>query len=180
MTSTPRAHHYDAIFIAPFGAVGISADEKAVTHISLLPHTKTALAPKKNTLAYLACVQLLTYFDNADYIFDLPVRLSGSKHQLDVWQAMREIPAKQTRTYGEIAQLIGSSARAVGSACGKNPIPIVVPCHRIVAANGIGGFMGKRGEIKNVNANNGPLAIKRWLLTHESSGCVLNQSTLIL
>jgi methylated-DNA-[protein]-cysteine S-methyltransferase len=157
--------NFDAIFIAPFGAVGICADEKAVTHVSLLPQSKTALAPKKNTLAYLACVQLLAYLDNADYIFDLPVRLAGSKHQLDVWQAMREIPAGQTRTYGEIAAAIGTNARAVGTACGKNPVPIVVPCHRIVAANGIGGFMGTR----DANAKDNPLAIKRWLLTHEGA-----------
>ncbi len=101
----------------------------------------------------------MAYFDNAKFVFDLPVRLAGSKHQLDVWQAMREIASGTTKTYGDIANDVGSNARAVGTACGKNPMPIVVPCHRIVATNGLGGFMGgKRDD---------PLAIKRWLLTHE-------------
>lgn len=101
----------------------------------------------------------MAYFDNAKYQFDIPIRLAGSKHQLDVWQAMREINAGQTRTYGEIANGVGSNARAVGTACGRNPIPIVVPCHRIIAANGLGGFMGGKREA--------PMAIKHWLLTHE-------------
>jgi methylated-DNA-[protein]-cysteine S-methyltransferase len=117
--------------------------------------------PTKNTLAHLACVQLMHYLDNPRYQFDLPIRLAGSKHQLDVWQAMRAIAPGTTRTYGGIADDIGSNARAVGTACGKNPVPIVVPCHRIVAASGLGGFMGgKRDD---------PLSIKRWLLTHEGA-----------
>ena len=89
------------------------------------------------------------------------MRLAGSKHQLDVWQAMRDIDPGGTLTYGDIARIIGSNARAVGAACGKNPLPIFVPCHRIVAANGLGGFMGGRRD--------DPLAIKRWLLTHEGA-----------
>jgi methylated-DNA-[protein]-cysteine S-methyltransferase len=163
MTLHHHTYQYDAKLIAPFGAIGIIADDKAVTALHLLPHGHSAIPPKKNTIAHLACVQLMAYFDNADYEFDLPIRLSGSKHQLDVWQAMREIQAGSTRTYGEIAAEIGSNARAVGTACGKNPVPIVIPCHRIVTANGLGGFMGTRDE----KAKDNPLAIKRWLLTHE-------------
>ncbi len=103
----------------------------------------------------------MRYLNDAKFCFDLPLRLSGSKHQLDVWQAMQTIPSGATMTYGAIAERVGSNARAVGTACGKNPLPIVVPCHRIVAANGLGGFMGgKRDD---------PLAIKRWLLTHEGA-----------
>jgi len=152
-------NQFDACLIAPFGSIGIRADERAVTAIVLLPINVPAKPPKKNSLAHLACVQLMSYFDNAAFVFDLPVRLSGSKHQLDVWHAMQKIQAGTTMTYGQIAAQIDSNARAVGAACGKNPVPIVVPCHRIVAANGLGGFMGgKRDD---------PLAIKRWLLTHE-------------
>jgi len=80
-----------------------------------------------------------------------------------VWEAMQAIPAGETRTYGEIAAAIGSSARAVGGACGANPIPLVVPCHRVVASGGrLGGFMGAREE-------GFELAIKRWLLAHEGA-----------
>jgi methylated-DNA-[protein]-cysteine S-methyltransferase len=77
---------------------------------------------------------------------------------------MQNIRAGNTLTYGALAEQIGSNARAVGTACGKNPVPIVVPCHRIVAASGLGGFMGGKRE--------DPLAIKRWLLTHEGATAV--------
>ncbi len=152
---------YHAIVVAPFACLGIMADDAAVTALHFLPVSTQAKMPVKNSLAHLACVQLASYLKNPKFRFDVPVRLSGSKHQLDVWQAMRDIAPGLTLTYGDIARLIGSNARAVGSACGKNPLPIIVPCHRIVAANGLGGFMGgKRDD---------PLAIKRWLLTHEGS-----------
>jgi methylated-DNA-[protein]-cysteine S-methyltransferase len=159
--STAQPRTYNAILIAPFGAIGICADDRAVTRIALLSGTHQALAPKKNSIAHLACVQLMHYLDNPAYVFDLPIRLSGSKHQLDVWEAMRAIPSGTTRTYGELAHDIRSNARAVGTACGHNPVPIVVPCHRVVAANGLGGFMGGKAD--------DPMAIKRWLLTHEGA-----------
>ena len=152
---------FDAILVSPIGAIGIRADTQAVTSIVFLDGELSALPPKKNTLAHLACVQLMAYFDHPTFEFDLPIRLAGSKHQLDVWEAMRRIPAGQTVTYGELAASIGSNARAVGTACGKNPLPIVVPCHRVVAATGLGGFMGGKKAA--------PLAIKRWLLTHEQA-----------
>jgi len=92
----------------------------------------------------------------------VPLKLNGTKHQIDVWEAMRKIPAGKTMTYGELAEVIGSSPRAVGTACGQNPIPVIVPCHRIVAAHGgLGGFMG--GKLEN------PLVIKQWLLKHEGA-----------
>ncbi len=163
---TPTAHphaEYNAILVAPFGCVGIVSDDRHVTAVHLLPAGIAAKPPLKNSLAHLACVQLMSYFNNPKFRFDLPVRLSGSKHQLDVWQAMCDIAPGTTRTYGDVATTIGSNARAVGGACGKNPVPIVVPCHRIVAANGLGGFMGTR------DAKTNPLAIKRWLLTHEGA-----------
>lgn len=83
----------------------------------------------------------------------------ATPHQKKVWQAMLAIPAGQTRTYGEIAVELHSCAQAVGQACGANPIPIVIPCHRVVSKSGLGGFM-KHGS-------GAPLDIKRWLLAHE-------------
>lgn len=150
---------FDACLVAPFGTIGIRADAHALTGISFLDGDVAAKSPKKNTIAHLVCVQLMSYLDNASFVFDLPIKLSGSKHQLDVWRAMQQIPAGTALTYGQLAAQIDSDARAVGTACGKNPVPIVVPCHRIVAANGLGGFMG--------GMRDDPLAIKRWLLTHE-------------
>ena len=155
-------HVFDACLKAPFATLGIVADDQHLLGVHFLPTSVAAKPPKTNTIAHLACVQLMAYLDNPNFNFDLPLKLSGSKHQVDVWQGMRKIPAGKTLTYGELAAAIGSSARAVGSACGQNPIPVIVPCHRIVAANGgLGGFMG--GKLEN------PLAIKQWLLKHEGA-----------
>jgi methylated-DNA-[protein]-cysteine S-methyltransferase len=150
---------YDARIKAPFATLGVKTSGTHVLALHFLPVTVTAKSPIVNTIAHLATVQLMHYLDNPKFKFDLPLKLSGSKHQIDVWHAMQEIAAGSVRTYGDLANEIGSDARAVGTACGKNPVPVIVPCHRIVAANGLGGFMGgKRDD---------PLAIKRWLLTHE-------------
>lgn len=154
---------FQACLRAPFCTVGISATDTHVTGIRYLSPEVPALAPKRNTIAFLACVQLQSYLDDPAFAFDLPLKLSGTHHQIRVWEAMRAIPAGQTRTYGQLAQAIGSSARAVGGACGANPIPIVVPCHRVVGAGGaLGGFMGAREE-------GFELSIKRWLLAHEGA-----------
>ena len=154
---------FQACLRAPFGTVGISATDTHVTGIRYLSPVVPALAPKRNTIAFLACVQLQSYLDDPAFAFDLPLRLSGTHHQIAVWEAMMAIPAGETRTYGELAKAIGSSARAVGGACGANPIPLVVPCPRVVGAGGaLGGFMGAREE-------GFELSIKRWLLAHEGA-----------
>ena len=152
---------YDARLKAPFATLGIIASDTHLMHVHFLPMDVTAKAPKTNTVAHLASVQLMGYLDNPAFKFDLPLKLAGSKHQLDVWQAMRKIAHGETVTYGELSASIDSSPRAVGTACGQNPVPIVVPCHRVVAANGLGGFMGGK--------QSDSLAIKRWLLAHEST-----------
>jgi methylated-DNA-[protein]-cysteine S-methyltransferase len=145
----------------PFAVLGIAADERHVTGIRYLAPDAGALAPPKNTIAHLACVQIQAYLDDPNFEFDLPLRLSGTHHRVQVWEAMQKIPAGRTRTYGELARELQSSPRAVGGACGANPLPLVVPCHRIVAAGGdIGGFMGRREE-------GFERSIKRWLLEHE-------------
>lgn len=150
---------YQARLHTPHFTLGIRTDARHITGISILPAITPAQPPAPNSLAHLACVQLSAYLDNPKYRFDLPIRLTGSLHQLKVWEAMRAISSGETRTYGQIAKEVGSNARAVGTACGQNPMPIVIPCHRIVAASGLGGFMGGTG--------NETLHFKRWLLTHE-------------
>jgi methylated-DNA-[protein]-cysteine S-methyltransferase len=143
--------------------IGVSATDTHILGIRYLSPEVPALAPKKNTVAYLACVQIQSYLENPAFAFDLPIKLAGTRHQLAVWEAMQAIPSGQTRTYAELAQAIGSSARAVGGACGANPLPIVVPCHRVVGSGGsLGGFMGAREE-------GFELMIKRWLLEHEGA-----------
>jgi len=159
---TDDRHVFDACLKAPFATLGIVADDKYLLGVHFLPASAPAKTPRSNTIAHLACVQLMAYLDNPNFKLDLPLKLSGTKHQVDVWQGIRKIPAGKTRTYGDLAGEIGSSPRAVGTACGQNPIPVIVPCHRIVAASGgLGGFMG--GKLEN------PLVIKQWLLKHEGA-----------
>jgi methylated-DNA-[protein]-cysteine S-methyltransferase len=159
----PDTSSFQACLRAPFGTLGISTTETHVTGIRYLAPSVPAKAPKRDTIAYLACVQIQAYLDDPRYRFDLPLRLTGTHHRLQVWEAMQRIPAGKTRTYGELARELRSSPRAVGGACGANPLPLVVPCHRVIAANGaIGGFMGERGE-------GFELGIKRWLLGHEGA-----------
>lgn len=99
------------------------------------------------------------YFSSAIAFTALPLLPQGTAFQCSVWKALTEIPLGETRTYGDIAKQLNSSPRAVGNACRKNPIQIIVPCHRVVSANNLGGYAGK--------TDGGQLEIKRWLLNHE-------------
>jgi methylated-DNA-[protein]-cysteine S-methyltransferase len=105
-----------------------------------------------------AAAQIAEYFAGTRTDFDLPLAPPSSPLQARMRDAMTAIPYGETRSYGELAVLLGSNPRAIGQACGSNPIPIVVPCHRVLAAGGrIGGFSAGDG-----------VATKRWLLGHES------------
>ena len=92
-----------------------------------------------------AKTQLDDYFDGGSRAFDLPLQPAGTEFQRRVWSLMQEIPYGGTMTYGEISDRLNSSARAVGMACGANPIPLIIPCHRVLAANGMGGYSGDGG-----------------------------------
>lgn len=101
---------------------------------------------EKTSLLLEAKRQLDLYFDGELTDFDLPISPMGTKHQEKVWDAMREIPFGKTSTYGTIASKIGSASQSVGTACGRNPLPILVPCHRVLAAGGkLGGYSGDGG-----------------------------------
>jgi methylated-DNA-[protein]-cysteine S-methyltransferase len=101
---------------------------------------------------------LHAYFDGARTTFDLPMAPAGTPYRRRVWQALRAIPFGEVRRYADIAAIAGGSARAVGQANARNPIPILIPCHRVVAAQGLGGYSGADG-----------LATKRLLLDLEAS-----------
>lgn len=105
-----------------------------------------------------AVAQLDAYFDGALDPFDLPLDPPGSAYRRRVWQALRDIPFGQTRTYADIAAIAGGVARSVGQANGDNPIPIFIPCHRVVASAGLGGYSGGDG-----------LDTKRYLLALEAN-----------
>ena len=104
-------------------------------------------APSGNGSALLAeaARQLAAYFDGRLCRFDLPLAPAGSPFEARVWSAMQAIPYGQTRCYGDLAEAVGSAPRAVGRACGKTPIPIVIPCHRVLAKGGLGGYSGEGG-----------------------------------
>ncbi|HEY6096205.1 MAG TPA: methylated-DNA--[protein]-cysteine S-methyltransferase [Gallionellaceae bacterium] len=157
MKSRPQ---YQAVLAAPFGKLGIHCEGELLTGIDWLPHSHAELAPA-TPFAQRVCAQLNEYFRNPDFRFTLPLRLNGTDHQQRVWRAMCAIPRGQTRQYGELARELASSPRAVGQACGANPIPIVVPCHRVVGKSGIGGFAH--------HTNGYTMDIKRWLLAHEAA-----------
>ncbi len=157
------ADAFQACVRTPFATLGISATDRFVTGVRFLAPSVPGKAPPKDTIAYLACVQLQSYLEDGSFVFDVPYKLSGSHHRLQVWEAMCRIPAGKVRSYGELAREIGSSARAVGGACGANPVPVIVPCHRIIGANNtLGGFMG-------AGTDGFELGIKRWLLGHEGA-----------
>ena len=151
---------YDVVIDFPKFKLGVKTRGERVTEIRYLPISVEA-SDAKIPLAERAAKQLERYRDDPDTRFDLPLLIEGSPLQRAVWDAMCAIPRGRTRTYGELARELGADPRAIGQACGDNRLPIVIPCHRVVAANGIGGF---------AHATGGYLVeAKRWLLAHESS-----------
>ena len=147
---------FDAIIDAPFGAVGFFKYGDQVS-IELLTE-KHAPKPAENKMVQTIANQITMYFNNVNHDFKLPVNQHGTAFQQRVWQAISTIPRGQVLTYGQIAAQIGSGPRAVANACGANNLPLIVPCHRVVAQNGIGGFM---------QGNPDGLKVKKWLLKHE-------------
>jgi methylated-DNA-[protein]-cysteine S-methyltransferase len=126
---------------SPVGQLTIEEADEAVVAI------RWADTPAGNGSLLLAeaARQLDAYFERRLTAFDLPLAPAGSPFETRVWQAMRTIPYGETRCYGDLAGMIGSAPRAVGGACGRNPIPIVIPCHRVLARNGLGGYSGAGG-----------------------------------
>jgi len=150
---------YDVVLQFPKMKVAVVTRDGRVAEIRTLAQATPSRSPR-NALAERAARQLERYRDDPDATFDLPLLIEGTVFQRGVWEAMRAIPRGRTRTYGELARELGGEARAVGQACGDNRLPIVIPCHRVVAADGIGGF---------AHATDGYLIeAKRWLLLHEA------------
>lgn len=140
-------------FDSPIGALTIRELDGAIAAVDW----GHVASPAPTPLLREARAQLEAYFAGRLRRFDLPLVLAGSRFRQAVWQAMLAIPYGAVRTYGAVAAELCASPRAVGGACGSNPIPIIVPCHRIVAANGaLGGYSGAGG-----------VATKRFLLALE-------------
>ncbi|MEK7323060.1 MAG: methylated-DNA--[protein]-cysteine S-methyltransferase [Pseudomonadota bacterium] len=159
-SAPPPLDYYDAILAGPVPGVKIALREEngALCDVNFIDDGAPDQAPR-TALGRRAAAQLRAYFADPRRPLDLPLALTGTPFQKRVWAALCAIPAGETRRYGELAELLGSGPRAVGGACRANPIPLFVPCHRVVAAGGAGGFMGRV---------EGPaLALKHWLLQHE-------------
>lgn len=158
MTSDKR-NAYSAKLRLPCAVLGIRTAHGAVTEIAYLPASERAQAPV-DALAARVVAQVESYLADPHFAFTLPLAHPGTAFRQRVRAELSKIPVGASRTYGEIARVLHTAPRAVGGACGANPIALVVPCHRVVGGHGsLGGFM---------NAVDGdPLAIKRWLLAHE-------------
>ncbi len=136
-----RCLAFSAGIDSPVGRLVVSAGEEAILAIDW----GSAEEPRCTPLLAEALRQLQAYFTGRLERFDLPLDPKGSAFDTRVWGAMREIPYGKTKSYAEIARHLGTSPRAVGGACGRNPIPILIPCHRVVASSGLGGYSGGEG-----------------------------------
>lgn len=155
---SPRTEHRTTIIATPFGAVGIDCDGTVITRIEFLPPATPAQIAR-SPLATQAVSEIGRYLADAKHPPRLPMKPVGTEFQRRVWAQISAIPSGQTRTYGDIAAQLNTAARAVGQACGANPYPIVVPCHRVVGARQLGGFAHASGGFL--------LDAKHWLLAHE-------------
>jgi methylated-DNA-[protein]-cysteine S-methyltransferase len=150
---------YDAILPAPMCRLGACFTGDALTRLDFLPADTPVFATQHDPRVRLLARELDAYWHNPAHPFDLPYQPLGTPFQLRVWHALMKIPAGRPTTYGALAKQLGTAPRAVGQACGSNPLPILIPCHRVVAASGLGGFMH--------SASGAPLDVKTWLLAHE-------------
>ncbi len=151
--------HYQAIVAAPGFALGVQCNADEITAIDFL-EPRAEQAPE-TPLAAETVRQLRAYLADPSFEFGLPLRPAGTVFQRRVWGEIAAIPLGQTHTYGQLAKNLKNAPRAVGQACGANPYPLVVPCHRVIATGGgLGGFNRQGGGFL--------LDIKRWLLQHEN------------
>ena len=153
---------HSALLLSPLGPLYVEAEGEALTRLYTGGHRFHAhAAPDADGRFAAIASQLEEYFAGERTTFDVPLAQHGTPFELRVWDALRAIPYGETRSYGEIARELGSSARAVGRANGRNQISIVVPCHRVIGANG------------DLTGYAGGLEAKRALLEHERGVAVL-------
>lgn len=162
MNASQTAHLFSAIVAAPFGAIGIRTEQGAVRELVYLPRTFDEKAPT-DALAEQAARQVARYLAEPDFRFALPLAAVGTAFQRRVWEVIAAIPRGEVLTYGAVAKRLGSAPRAVGQACGANWFPLVIPCHRVTAAGGLGGFSN------HDDATGFHVGVKRWLLAHEGA-----------
>ena len=152
------AADYQAIVATALFCVGVRCSSDEVLGLDYLPLTRER--PGETPLAAEVERQLKAYLGDPGFVFCLPLRPAGTAFQRRVWAEITTLSHALPVSYGELARRLRSGPRAVGQACGANPYPLVVPCHRVIAAGGgLGGFARNGGGFL--------LQVKRWLLTHE-------------
>ncbi len=160
---TQSTAEYDFLYDSPTGQLGVCIDAGSITKIIWLEQgtqetsTLSPSRPVNNKLEKKIVSALDDYFESGLIEDEISLCPDGTRFQKRVWQALKRIPLGSVKTYGDVAKELKTSSRAVGQACRRNNIPLFIPCHRVVAAQGIGGFMGGYRHVER----------KRWLLQHE-------------
>lgn len=155
---------FNVILPSPIGALGIEHEDDALRGIVFLGNAAKT-SPPTSSFELDITQQLDAYFSDPTFQFNLPYRLTTTPFQLRVLTALESIPCGETRTYGTLAKALKTSARAIGNACRRNPLPLIFPCHRIIGKTTLGGFSGKTsGEM---------MSIKSCLLNLEKKACIM-------
>ena len=145
---------YKAIIQTPIGKIGISTIDQLITRLDFLNGDRALIDPNEEIVESIVN-QLNQYFQDPSFQFNIPYQLQGTPFQNKVWQTLSKLPKQKTVSYGSLAQQLKTGARAIGNACRANPLPILIPCHRVIAQGSLGGYLGKE------------ISIKKWLLNHE-------------
>lgn len=152
------SNHYNAVLNTPLGKLGIEVKGNYLSMIDFLSGSCKVKKPD-NPIAKEVVYQLEQYFENPKWKFSVPLSPATTLFKRKIRVALKKIPAGKTFSYGDLAKKLMTAPRAVGGACRSNPVPIVIPCHRVVSHTGIGGFSGCTQGKK--------IRIKQWLLEHE-------------
>lgn len=167
VSSMPCSPDYDLVMDSPLGRLALRCSDRGLTALDYVTG-EVPLRDPRNPLSSRAAAQLRHYFNDPAFIFDLPLDLAGTPFQQRIWSALCRIPSGEVLSYGGLARRQGSGPRAVGGACRANPLPVIVPCHRVIAADG--SLCGYGGATRGAG-----IEIKSWLLAHEgvsvSSSC---------
>jgi len=160
MQKKQNTKNYDACLKTPFANIGLRFDNGVLVSVDYIkPNLKIKPVSVESRKA---CQQIKDYCSSkpSDMSFDLQFNAIGTPFQKKVWKALLKIPAGKVMTYGDLAKRLKTSPRAVGNACRRNPIPVVIPCHRVISKTSLGGYSGSTsGEL---------FKIKEWLL---KNGC---------
>lgn len=159
---------YDGSVTFPFGVMGIRTLDTSLIGLDFLPTGTPEVLPVTAT-GKQVWNALFAYLGDANSMMEVALASEGTQFQQTIWNALRRIPVGQVWTYGDLAKHVGTAPRAAANACRRNPIPILIPCHRIIAKNGLGGYYGQSSSDDSGDGSGDMLDVKRWLLQHEGA-----------